>query len=117
MMGERVAVLTRADGGIDEMGDPIAVWSAETVEGALVRPLSGEDLKDARRPDGVRAEYSIAFPKSYTGEVRGARIALVDRGMDASDAAAALVVSGAPDRTRPCPTLWNMVAEAGRADG
>lgn len=117
MMGERVAVLTRTVGAIDDMGDPIVAWSAETVEGALVRPLSGEDLRDARRPDGVRVEYSIAFPKSYTGEVRGARIALIDRGMDAGDAESALRVSGSPDRTRPCPTRWNMVAEAGRADG
>ncbi len=120
MIGETVAVLRRVDGLPDEMGEPTATWESEEVENVLVRPLSGSDVQDAAHPDGVRAEYRLAFPKSYTatcGPMRNARVAFLDRGMDAGDAASALIVSGCPDVTRPCPTDWDMVVEVGRVYG
>lgn len=116
MRGERVAVLRRRRAGEDSMGEPVFEWAAEIVDNVLVRPLGGSDLADARRPDGVRAEYRLAFPKTYEGELPGCRVALIDRGMGV-DPGAALRVSGFPDRTRPCPTLWNMTADVGRTDG
>lgn len=120
MLGERVAVLRRRMAGRDDMGEPVWEWSADTVDGCLVRPLPGSDVDEAERPDGVVAEYSVALPKSYTATMaplRHARVALVDRGMDPADAEAALRVSGSPDVTRPCPTLWDVVLECGRAYG
>ena len=102
------------------MGEPTYGWGAETVGNCLVRPLPGSDLADALRPDGVRVQYSVALPKEYTATMAPlahARVALVDRGMDPSDADAALRVSGSPDVTRPCPTAWDVVAECGRVDG
>lgn len=120
MMGERVAVLRRAEAGRDAMGEPVYTWSAETVDGCLVRPLAGSDMEDPVRPDGITAEYSIAFPKAYTASMAPlahARVALVGRGMDPSDADAALIVSGYPDVTHPCPTAWDVVAKVGRAHG
>lgn len=120
MIGERVAVLRRREAGRDEMGDAVWEWDAEEVSGCLVRPLSGSDVPDPLRPDGVVAEYSVALPKAYTATMRplrGARIALVERGMGARDAEAALRVSGSPDRTVPCPTAWDVVATAGRSHG
>lgn len=120
MMGERVAVLRRTRTGEDAMGEPVYGWSPEYVDGVLVRPLSGADLADPKRPDGVTVEYALAFPKAYTSTarpLRGCRIALTARGMDAADPDAALRVSGSPDVTRPCPTAWDMQVEAGRTDG
>lgn len=118
MIGERVAVLHRARVGDDAMGEPVHEWRPTVVDGALVRPLAGGEVADALRPDGVRVLYSIALPKAYDGPpLAHARIALVDRGMDAADADAALRVLGSPDRTVPCPTRWDMVFEAGRIDG
>ena len=120
MLGERVAVLRRSMAGRDDMGEPVWEWDAETVENCLVRPLSGSDIEEVGRPDGVVAEYSVALPKSYTATMaplRHARVALVGRGMDPADAEAALRVSGSPDVTRPCPTLWDVVLECGRAYG
>ena len=120
MLGERVAVLRRRMAGRDDMGEPVWGWDAETVEGVLVRPLAGSDVGEAGRPDGVRVEYSVALPKSYTATMaplRHARVALLDRGMDPGDADAALRVSGSPDVTRPCPTSWDVIAEVGRVDG
>lgn len=120
MMGERVAVLRRSKVDEDSMGEPVYDWAYEVVENCLVRPLSGSDIDEPERPDGVTAEYSVALPKGYTATMaplRHARVALVDRGMDAADAGAALRVSGSPDVTRPCPTLWDVVLECGRAYG
>ena len=120
MIGETVSVLRRSQAGVDEMGDPTFDWSAESVRNVLVRPLAGSDMSDRLHPSGVKVEYSLAFPKAYTAgcqPLRGARVALVDRGMDGSDADKALRIVGSPDVTRPCPTEWDMVAIAGRADG
>ena len=102
------------------MGEPVWGWVAETVDNCLVRPLAGTDIEEAARPDGVVAEYSVALPKAYTATMaplRHARVALVDRGMDPADAEGALRVSGSPDVTRPCPTLWDVALECGRAYG
>jgi len=111
-------VLARRALGTDAMGDPVWAWEGVAVPGCLVRPLTGEDAASAEGPDGVRAEYRVAFPKSYAGPpLRHARVALTDRGMDASDPEAALLVVGSPDATDPCPTPWNMLADVGRAYG
>lgn len=127
MLGETVAVLTRTKGGTDEMGEPVWEWSSETVPGVLVRSVDGgesEATDTARdiRPDGVRVLYSLAFPRSWTatkpsGYLEHARVALVDRGMDANDARAALRVSGRPDRTPESPLVWDTACEVGRMDG
>ena len=120
MIGEAVSVLRRSQSGLDGMGDPIFEWSGESVQNVLVRPLSGSDMSDQLHPSGVKVEYSLAFPKAYTAAcapLRGARVALVERGMDGSDAGKALRIAGSPDVTRPCPTEWDMIALAGRADG
>lgn len=120
MLGERVAVLRRSKTGEDPMGEPVYEWVREVVDNCLVRPLPGSDIEEPERPDGVVAEYSVALPKSYTATMaplRHARVALVDRGMDPADAGAALMVSGSPDVTRPCPTLWDVIMEVGRVHG
>ena len=122
MQGQPVAVLTRRKTGEDEMGEPVYEWDSERVENVLVRPLSGSDLADSLRPDGIRVSYSLAFPKAWTagkapGFLTHRRVALVARGMDERDADAALRVSGSPDRTAPCPTAWDTTAEVGRTDG
>lgn len=120
MLTEEVAVLRRRASGSDAMGDEVWAWEAETVPGCLVRPLAGTDEVDAKRPEGASAEYAVAFPKDYTASMaplRGARIALTERGMDPGDPGAALMVRGSPDVTRPCPTRWDVVATAGRQHG
>lgn len=120
MLGEDVAVLRRTQTGTDAMGEPTYEWVPEVVGCCLVRPLDGSDAIAADAPDGRRCEYRIAFPKAWTATaapLAGCRVALVSRGMDAADAARALRVSGSPDRTVPCPTRWDTVADVWRADG
>lgn len=118
MKGETITVLTRTEGAADEMGEPTYTWTAHEVGNCLVRPLSGSDLTDAQRPDGIEAQYDIAFPKAYDGPALvHARIVLSDRVgavADADEAAkTALRVTGSPDITVPCPTAWDMVVTAG----
>ena len=111
MLGEAVEVLRRTQSGTDIMGEPVYTWGAETVDNCLVRPLTGSDLNDAMRPDGVRVRYNVAFPKTYEGRatLRGCKVSL--RGCEP------LFVVGEPDITNPCPTMWDVVAEVGRVDG
>lgn len=121
MMGETVTLLLPSVGEVDPFGNTSTTWAAVEVAGALVRPLSGDELSSSERPDGVRVECSVALPKGSTDgfsvdAFKGARVALTDRGMDA-EPATALRVSGSPFRTRPCPTKWDVVLECGRADG
>ena len=119
MMGETVVVLHRAKKGEDSMGDPVWEWEPTVVENVLVRPLSSADMSggsDALRPERTMSGYSLAFPKTYAGKpLRGARVVLVERGMDGAEDA--LRIEGEPDVTRPCPTMWNMTAREVRSDG
>ena len=121
MLGEEVTVYRRRRAGEDGMGEPVWEWDGEAVAGCLVRPLCGqstpEQPADALRPDGVRVEYLVSFPKEYTAtaeSLAGCRVALSARGQGLAEA---LAVSGSPDRTLPCPTRWDMTAEVGRVDG
>ncbi len=117
MLGETVAVLSRRKIGEDELGEPVYEWESQRVDGVLVRPVSRDDPDEPERPDGIRVQYSLAFPKSYQGpSLEHARIALVDRGME-EDPEDALLVSGKPDVLRLCPTKWNMIAKVGRVYG
>lgn len=122
MRGETITVLTRAEDELNDMGEPVYEWSATKVDNCLVKPLSGSDIDMAERPDGVEAQYTIAFPKTYTGpSLVHARVVLSDRVGEVEDATeaatTALRVSGAPDITKPCPTAWNMLATVGVVNG
>lgn len=115
MLGEKVTVVTFEEVGENDLGEPICEPSRTEVEGVLVRPLAGSDLDDEERPEGIRVDYSLCFPKTYDGpSLEHARIVLADRGMSEDDA---LLVVGRPDILRPCPTKWNMVVKAGRVYG
>lgn len=117
MLGEAVSVLTRRRTGEDSMGEPVYEWDAERVPNVLVRPLAGSELGDALRPDGVRVRYVLAFPKSYSGDLSRARVALIERGMDEGDPDAALRVTGNTDKTPQSPIAWDRNVEVGRVDG
>ncbi len=121
MMGEAVTVYRRAQTGVDGMGEPVYAWDAETVEGCLVNSTAGSDAAEQLRPDGVRVSCTVALPKAYTkgkpvGFLDHARVSLTGRGM-ADDPEAALLVSGAPLVTSPCPTRWDTKVPCGRLEG
>lgn len=117
MLGELVAVLNRRRVGEDSMGEPVYEWDKVSVDNVLVRPLTGSELSDSLRPDGVRVRYVLAFPKSYRGALAHARVALVARGMDGDDPDAALRVTGNTDKTPQSPITWDRNVEVGGVDG
>ena len=116
---ETVTVLTPVQGATDRYGDPSITWEPTSVDGVLVRPLQGEELNDALRPDGVRVSYVLSFPKSCGLDLRNARVALTDRGMsgEPKDADKALRVTGTADKTWQSPLEWDRNVEVGRTDG
>lgn len=121
MLGESVTIYRRTQAGADSMGEPLYVWSAETVDNCLVNVTSGSDQADEVRPDGIRSSCTVALPKAYTkgkpvGYLDHARVSLTGRGM-ADDAETALSVSGSPMRTSPCPTAWDTKLVCGRMEG
>lgn len=113
---ETVCVFRRTEVGEDSMGEPEYEWASENVSGVLVKPLEGEELNDALRPDGIRVSYRLAFPKAYTKDLTHTRIALVER-QDSTDLEKAFRVSKPADTLKACPTSWNRVVEIGRVDG
>lgn len=110
MVGETVTVRTRKQTGVDRYNN--AVWADvdETVGNVLVSPGATTDALESTRPDGVTIDYTLYFPKSYTGTLDHGQVCV--RGEW-------LYVVGAP---RPydlvnCPTSWCMVVEVTRTNG
>lgn len=109
MLGQTVEVLRRTKTGEDEYNEPLYEWSTETVKNVVVRPLTAQDAQgQPDRVDGVRILYTLAFPKTYTKDLAHCKVRLKDRTREVE-----LVVAGAPDITRPCPTPWDRLVQAG----
>ena len=109
IQGEPVTVVRRTSGR-DELGEPIEpVEEREDVQNVVVAPGSTSDL-DASRPEGVKVAYSLCFPKTYSGSLRGCSVEV--RGEE-------YAVVGDPKRYMPenTPGDWNLTCEVGRADG
>ena len=129
-LGKTVRVWTRSEGLRDSMGEPCFVWEHEDVGNVLVRPLAGgegspTDTARNLRPDGVSVRFRLAFPKTYKGNLRHARVSLIEAPwnmdfaptIDREPPDDALLVVGDPQREDPCPTQWNLLADVGRRDG
>lgn len=65
---------------------------------------------DATRPEGVTVAYTLHFPKTYVGNLRGCSVEVRGETYD---------VVGDPQRTTEAatPGPFNMAAEVTRADG
>lgn len=137
-MTERVAVLKRTQTGTDSMGEPTYEWKSEVVDKVLVsvsgvsvtsNGFSGRntiftsgDTSFNRRYEGAKTLVTLAFPMAWAktkpdGYLRNARIALIDRGMDANDPEQAFYVSGIPMRSSVSPNTWGLSVEAWKASG
>lgn len=129
-MTERVAVLKRTQTGTDSMGEPTYEWKSEVVDKVLVNVsgvrVTGNGFSDEtsinRRFDGSKTFVTLAFPMAWAktkpdGYLRNARIALIDRGMDANDPEQAFYVSGIPMRSSVSPNTWGLSVEAWKASG
>ena len=108
LKGEDVTVVYRVKNGVDGFNNDTYEDDPRTVSNVLVAPGKARNATESNRPDGVVVDYTLCFPKTFTGDLTWERV--VVRGHDCS-------VVGHPDRYDPCPTEWNMVVEVRRTDG
>ncbi len=93
----------------DDLGEPIEAGASREEVRCVVCPGATSDM-DAARPDGVTVSYTLHFPKTYAGSLRGCSVEV--RGE-------VFGVVGDPMRTAEAatPGPWNMAVEVARADG
>ena len=73
IQGETVTVI-RTKKVLDELGEPTYGEDArEEVGNVVVAPGATADL-DASRPEGVTVAYTLCFPKTYAGELKGCAV-------------------------------------------
>ena len=107
--GESVTVRTPTV-GYDEHMEEVVTWDEATVANVVVTPGATSDVLDSTRPDGTRVAFTLGFPKSFTGSLRGCRV--VVRGTE-------YAVVGDPQPLTPgnVPGPWNYTAEVEAVDG
>lgn len=93
----------------DDLGEP--TYGAPTREDVrcVVCPGASSDL-GAERPDGAAVSYTLHFPKTYTGELRGCSVEVRGETYE---------VVGDPQRMTDAatPGPFDMAVEVRRADG
>lgn len=107
--GETVTVRTPTY-KVDENRDVVEEWADETVDNVLVAPGSTSDVDGSARLHGSRAVYTLGFPKTFRGSLRGCRV--VVRGDELS-----VVGDPRPNDPANCPTPWWLTAEVEAVDG
>lgn len=93
----------------DDLGEPVEVGAEREEVRCVVCPGATSDM-DATRPEGVAVAFTLHFPKTYAGSLRGCSVEV--RGETYG-------VVGDPQRTTEAatPGPFNMAAEVTRADG
>lgn len=77
IQGERVSLFIPVQGFADSYGVPTVDWRDHSViENVLVAPSGTADLEPGMRPDGDSVTLTLHFPKTYTGSLRSARLAV-----------------------------------------
>lgn len=105
---ETVTVL-RPSVGRDDLGEITEGEPTREEVRCVVCPGATSDM-DATRPEGVTVAYTIHFPKTYAGSLRGCSVEVRGEAYD---------VVGDPQRTTDAatPGPWNLAVEVTRADG
>lgn len=105
---EAVTVI-RPTAGRDDLGEPVETGTSREAVRCVVCPGATSDM-DATRPEGVAVAYTLHFPKTYSGSLRGCSVEVRGETYD---------VVGDPQRTTEAatPGPFNMAAEVTHADG
>lgn len=110
MKGETVIVERRAEAGTDDLNNPTYETTSSEVSNVLVCPGSTSDVIGSIRPDGAEVTYTLHFPKTFSGSLRGCRISV--RGEWFS-----VIGDPKPYALESCPTEWCMPVEVGVVNG
>lgn len=73
--GRIVTVVSKVQTGTDRFNEPIYSEVLNDVHNVVIQRGESSDL-DATRPEGARVDFTLHFPKTYTGDLRGAEIVL-----------------------------------------
>ena len=109
--GETVYVRSDVESGTDPFGAPVIEAGAlDEVSNVVVAPADPSDIADSVRPDGVKVAYTLHFPKSFTGDLRGLMVKVRGEWFR---------VVGDPQRytDENVPGQWNMAVKVARSDG
>ena len=111
--GDTVSVAARLRDSRDSFGNAVEAWDkAQDVANVLIVPGKCDAL-DATRPEGVRVDLTLHFPKSWTGSLRGAKVTLTGRW-----AGDYLVIGDPmPYQDQNTPNDWDMPVEVEAVDG
>ncbi|MEG1245243.1 MAG: hypothetical protein RR842_08150 [Gordonibacter sp.] len=108
--GKRVTV-RRSTTHYDDDRNPIETWAEEVVDNVLVVPGATHDIAGVSRPSGTMVAFTLAFPCTYAGALRGCRVVI-------SGEVGEYAVIGDPRPCRDnCPTAWWMRAEVEACNG
>lgn len=93
----------------DDLGEPTLGEPTREEVRCVVCPGATSDM-DAMRPEGVTVAYTLHFPKTYAGSLRGCSVEVRGTRYD---------VVGDPQRTTDAatPGPWNLPVEVTRSDG
>lgn len=93
----------------DDLGEPVETGTSREGVDCVVCPGATADM-DATRPEGVTVAYTLHFPKTYAGGLRGCSVEVRGTRYD---------VVGDPQRTTAAatPGPFNLAVEVTRADG
>lgn len=111
--GTTATVELRVRNSRDSFGNDVEAYAEPVdVDNVLVAPGACAEL-DPTRPEGVRVDLTLHFPKGWTGDLRGARITLPEPW-----GGAYRVIGGPkPYMDANCPTPWHMPVEVEAVDG
>ena len=109
LTGESVLVLTPAV-SYDEYNNENIEWQSVTVQNVVVAPATTTDEDDTARPHGTKAKYTLAFPKTFTGSLRGCRVSV--RGQEFE-----VIGDPMPNTAENCPTSWWLKVEVQDVEG
>lgn len=113
MRGETVTVIRHTTTGTDEYGNPAHGETVEDVANVLVQPPSMGEASDADRPDGIRVDATLLFPRTYEGgSLRGCGILIRDEPTPYRVIGDPMPVDGGMT-----PTDWNMNVPVARGEG
>ena len=92
---------------LDRFGNPVAGTPiTETVNDVLVAPGATTDL-EAARPEGVSVNYTLHFPRGYSGNLEGCTVTLPEPWSQTCR----VIGNPKPYIDANTPTRWNLPVE------
>lgn len=98
----------------DRLGNHVIAYADVAEVDVLIAPGATTDL-DSSRPEGVRAALTLHFPKSWTGDLRGAKVVIGGTGR--WDGTYRVIGDPMPYVPSITPTKFCMPVEVERFDG